>query len=110
MRLISVRRKNRCGDCDYKKRSPLEYPCIKCVDGSLKPSKNELKKHGLGLVGLEIMTFEYFRKNDIMEVEEHIAMCQNMNHVQQVAYSTYYVALTQICFDCKKIRTNMRLN
>lgn len=29
-------------------------------------------------------------------------------HVQQVVYSTYHGALTQICFGCKKIRTSLK--
>ena len=29
-------------------------------------------------------------------------------HIQQVAYSSYHDALTQICFTCKKIRTSLK--
>ena len=39
-------------------------------------------------------------------VEEQIACCEG-KHVQQVAYSAYHRAVTQICFGCKKIRTSM---
>lgn len=39
-------------------------------------------------------------------VEYHISGCEGQ-HVQQVVYSTYHKALTQICFGCKKIRTSM---
>jgi len=42
------------------------------------------------------------------QVEMWIAHCQNENHVQQVAFSTYHHALTQICFSCKKIRTSLK--
>jgi len=28
-------------------------------------------------------------------------------HLQQVAYSSYHDALTQICFDCNKVRTSL---
>ena len=46
---------------------------------------------------LEIMTQD--------EVKAHIKLCEG-KHRQQVAYSSYHDALTQVCFDCKKIRTN----
>ena len=37
-----------------------------------------------------------------------IPYCQEKNHIQQVAFSTYHNCLTQICFTCKKIRTSMK--
>jgi len=37
-----------------------------------------------------------------------IPSCQEKNHIQQVAFSTYHNCLTQICFTCKKIRTSMK--
>ena len=37
-----------------------------------------------------------------------IPSCQKKNHIQQVAFSTYHNCLTQICFNCKKIRTSMK--
>jgi len=40
-------------------------------------------------------------------VRNFIATCQDLDHVQQVAYSTYHDALTQICFKCKVIRTTI---
>jgi len=39
-------------------------------------------------------------------VESHIEGCEG-KHIQQVIYSTYHKALTQICFGCKKIRTSL---
>ena len=39
-------------------------------------------------------------------VESHIEGCEG-EHIQQVIYSTYHKALTQICFGCKKIRTSL---
>ncbi len=39
-------------------------------------------------------------------VEHHIGGCEGQ-HVQQVIYSTYHKALTQICFGCKKVRTSL---
>ena len=42
-----------------------------------------------------------------LEVENHIKTCQEEGHVQQVAFSTYHHALTQICFICDKVRTSI---
>lgn len=39
-----------------------------------------------------------------------ISTCQCLDHVQQVAFSTYHGALTQTCFTCKKVRTSMNKN
>ena len=40
-------------------------------------------------------------------VEYNIRFCEGI-HIQQVVYSTYHRALTQICFGCKKIRTSLK--
>lgn len=32
------------------------------------------------------------------------------NHIQQCSYSSYHNSLTQVCFDCKKIRTNIEIS
>ena len=42
------------------------------------------------------------------EVREHIQECEG-HHMQQVAYSTFHDALTQVCYGCMKIRTNIKL-
>ncbi len=39
-------------------------------------------------------------------VEKCIGNCEG-KHIQQVVYSTYHKALTQICFGCKKVRTSI---
>lgn len=36
-----------------------------------------------------------------------IRSCQEEGHVQQVAFSTYHNALTQICFTCSAVRTSI---
>ena len=41
------------------------------------------------------------------QVENWIELCEG-KHVQQVAYSTYHKALTQICYGCKTIRTSLK--
>ena len=52
------------------------------------------------------MEIEAIRVPNIQTVEKYIKECEG-KHVQQVVYSTYHKALTQICFGCKKIRTNI---
>jgi len=39
------------------------------------------------------------------KVKFWIKECEG-KHKQQVAYSSYHDAMTQVCFGCKKIRTN----
>jgi hypothetical protein len=52
------------------------------------------------------MKFDYVYLPTIEEVRKHIQNCESL-HTQQVAYSTFHDSLTQICFGCKKIRSNM---
>lgn len=54
------------------------------------------------------MQFDYEYLSTIEEVREQIQKCEG-HHMQQVAYSTFHDALTQICYGCKKIRTNLYL-
>lgn len=42
------------------------------------------------------------------DVEMEIMRCQKLNHIQQVAFSTYHHALTQICFTCDRVRTSLK--
>lgn len=44
---------------------------------------------------------------DQSDMEYKISVCQTLDHIQQVAYSTYHKALTQICFTCQHIRTSL---
>jgi len=41
------------------------------------------------------------------EIRQHIQECEG-KHSQQVAYSSFHDVLTQVCFTCKKVRTNKR--
>lgn len=52
------------------------------------------------------MTFQYEYLPTIEEIREHIQACEG-EHMQQVAYSTFHDALTQICYGCRKIRSNI---
>ena len=48
---------------------------------------------------------EYYKTME--EVREKIRDCEGV-HTQQAIYSTFHDCLTQICFGCKKIRTNLK--
>ena len=49
--------------------------------------------------------YEYVKsKNDLIK---QIDECEG-KHVQQVVYSTFHSAITQVCFGCKKIRSTIK--
>lgn len=52
------------------------------------------------------MKFELETFATIEQVRHQIQKCEG-KHTQQIAYSSYHDSLTQICFNCKKIRTNI---
>ena len=52
------------------------------------------------------ITFEFEHYNTQEEVRKHIQNCEGF-HRQQVAYSTFHDALTQICYVCKKVRSSI---
>ena len=52
------------------------------------------------------MKFELEPYETMEEVRKHIQDCES-KHMQQVCYSTFHDALTQICYGCQKIRTNI---
>lgn len=54
------------------------------------------------------MRFEYEYLPTQEDVRRQIRDCEG-RHTQQVAYSTFHDSLTQICFVCMKVRTNIKL-
>jgi len=48
--------------------------------------------------------YEYFRTQE--EVRKRIRECEG-RHPQQVAYSTFHDALTQVCFGCMAVRSSL---
>mgnify|MGYP006875062382 CR=1 FL=1 len=50
---------------------------------------------------------EIFHYDDQGEVREEIQECSDLGHVQQVAYSTWHDALTQVCFTCGNVVTSL---
>jgi hypothetical protein len=55
-----------------------------------------------------MINFEYQYLKTQEEVRKHIKECEG-HHMQQSAYSTFHDALTQVCFGCKVIRTNIKI-
>jgi hypothetical protein len=53
-------------------------------------------------------TFKYEYYKTMEEVRKHAKNCEG-KHSQQVAFSTFHDALTQVCFGCKIIRSNIKL-
>ncbi len=53
--------------------------------------------------------FEFERMPNAQSVKNAIKECEG-KHIQQVAYSTYHDSLTQICFNCKKIRSDLDIS
>jgi hypothetical protein len=52
-----------------------------------------------------IFEYEYCETQE--EVRKHIQNCEG-RHTQQAVYSTFHDALTQVCYTCLKIRSNLR--
>ena len=53
------------------------------------------------------MEFEVIFYDNEKAVKCHIKLCEG-KHIQQIAYSSYHDALTQVCFTCKKVRTSLK--
>lgn len=53
------------------------------------------------------MKLEYEYIESIEELTKQIAKCEG-RHTQQAVYSTFHGALTQICYGCLKIRSNIK--
>ena len=51
------------------------------------------------------MKIEFYKDQE--DIKRNIKICEG-RHVQQVAYSSYHDALTQICFGCDTIRTSLK--
>jgi hypothetical protein len=49
-----------------------------------------------------------FERFPLEYVQTFIRNCEGNKHIQQVAYSSYQEAFTQICFTCEKVRSNLQ--
>ena len=86
---------------EYENQSDNER-CM-FIDGKLTILKLWLTEKIKNNMMLEV---EFMDKGS---VEHHLSGCEGQ-HVQQVVYSTYHKALTQICFGCEKVRTSLKLS
>jgi len=81
----------------YNKKKP-HYYCEKHFKMYVKPVKELLSE-----AKNDVLKIVYTDKGSI---EHHIECCEG-KHIQQVIYSTYHKALTQICFGCGVVRTSL---
>ena len=51
------------------------------------------------------MIIEFMKQK---EVKKNIKECEG-KHIQQIAYSSYHDALTQVCFGCDAVRTSLKI-
>ena len=56
----------------------------------------------------QAIIFEYEYVDSQEAVRRYIQECEG-RHTQQAIYSTFHDCLTQVCYGCRKIRTNIRL-
>ena len=70
---------------------------------------NYFKKKWLGWNKMKKLKFDYEYVDNVLVLIQHIRNCENNSkkHKQQVTYSTYHEAMTQVCFTCKKVRSMM---
>lgn len=52
------------------------------------------------------MIFDYEYVESFDAIRAQVKECEGP-HPQQVIFSTYHGALTQICFGCRKVRSNL---
>ncbi len=67
--------------------------------GTVGELKQIAKSHGM-------LEYDYF--DDIEDLLIQINDCEG-KHRQQVSFSTYHSALTQVCFDCAKVRSMLEI-
>ena len=54
-----------------------------------------------------MFNYEYIPEQE--DIRKHIQSCEG-RHTQQAIYSTFHDALTQICYGCMKVRSNIYRN
>ena len=55
---------------------------------------------------MEKIIFEYKYHEKMEDVRKEIQECEG-THPQQIAYSSFHDALTQVCFGCRVIRSTI---
>jgi len=74
-----------------------------------KTKRREIFKGTIGELKMVAKSHGMFELEICSEgkVKDAIKDCEG-KHIQQIAYSSYHDAFTQICFGCKKIRTSLK--
>ena len=75
---------------------------MKWVKGKWNKVEGDLVKRN------KMIDFQYKHLNTQEEVRKHIKECEG-RHTQQAIYSTYHDALTQVCFGCRTVRSNIKI-
>ena len=65
-------------------------------------------RQGWGFKGDQMITFTYEYLPTIKDVHKEIIKCEG-KHPQQVSFSTFHNALTQVCFGCRKVRSSIKI-
>lgn len=65
-----------------------------------------MSKKKSNLLDVDII-FSLNRFKKFSDIKYNIRECEKNYHRQQVAYSSHENCLTQVCFSCKIIRTNL---
>lgn len=55
------------------------------------------------------MDLELIKTHSVALMRLGIKECELNGHIQQVAFSAYHDALTQVCFTCKTVKTNINI-
>ena len=55
-----------------------------------------------------MISFEYQYLPTFEDVHKEVIECEG-RHSHQVSFSTFHDALTQVCFGCRKIRSNFKV-
>jgi len=107
---IATDEKTETPDCTCHCHQPPQHPCLStacshllwcgCTDHQPSEGKETVN------LGETPTTFTYHHLPTLEDVRKQIYKCEG-KHKQQVVYSTYHDALTQVCFDCKAVRSNI---
>jgi len=73
-------------------------------------TQRNLKARGVEIKMTNIQDFETEVDMFNVDVVDHIGNCELEGHTQVVSYSTYHSSLTQVCFNCHRVRSNIPLS
>lgn len=97
-----------CKKCNHVCEHPKMVMCCDCATRTEeKRCKQCFNRRSLGFGKVtNYLTGVFYESLD--SIRGVIQLCTKDDHVQQVAFSTHHDSLTQICFSCRCVRTNMK--